>query len=109
MFRTRTPLSLVASYQIPLDLHVLGLPLAFILSQDQTLHCISFPKTYSLFNIQYISPSLYIFYLGRISSIFNVLLYPQTKLITSFASAKLSKNYPIIQIYLQKNLPKITK
>ncbi len=23
---------------IPLDLHVLGLPLAFILSQDQTLH-----------------------------------------------------------------------
>ena len=47
MLRTRTPLSLVASYQIPLDLHVLGLPLAFILSQDQTLHCISFPKTYS--------------------------------------------------------------
>ena len=25
---------------MPLDLHVLGLPLAFILSQDQTLHCI---------------------------------------------------------------------
>ena len=25
---------------LPLDLHVLGLPLAFILSQDQTLHCI---------------------------------------------------------------------
>ena len=24
---------------LPLDLHVLGLPLAFILSQDQTLHC----------------------------------------------------------------------
>src|SRR5690606_26204673 len=24
---------------IPSDLHVLGLPLAFILSQDQTLHC----------------------------------------------------------------------
>lgn len=23
---------------LPLDLHVLGLPLAFILSQDQTLH-----------------------------------------------------------------------
>ena len=42
MFRTRTPLSLVASYQIPLGLHVLGLPLAFILSQDQTLHCMSF-------------------------------------------------------------------
>ena len=27
---------------LPLDLHVLCLPLAFILSQDQTLHCISF-------------------------------------------------------------------
>ena len=26
---------------LPLDLHVLGLPLAFILSQDQTLHCMS--------------------------------------------------------------------
>ena len=24
---------------LPVDLHVLGLPLAFILSQDQTLHC----------------------------------------------------------------------
>jgi hypothetical protein len=30
---------------LPLDLHVLGLPLAFILSQDQTLHC----KKLSLF------------------------------------------------------------
>jgi hypothetical protein len=29
---------------LPLDLHVLGLPLAFILSQDQTLHCISSSK-----------------------------------------------------------------
>ena len=26
---------------LPLALHVLGLPLAFILSQDQTLHCIN--------------------------------------------------------------------
>jgi hypothetical protein len=25
--------------KIPFDLHVLGLPLAFILSQDQTLRC----------------------------------------------------------------------
>jgi hypothetical protein len=29
---------------LPLDLHVLSLPLAFILSQDQTLHC----KNYSI-------------------------------------------------------------
>ena len=27
---------------LPLDLHVLSLPLAFILSQDQTLHCKNF-------------------------------------------------------------------
>ena len=26
-------------HHLPFDLHVLGLPLAFILSQDQTLHC----------------------------------------------------------------------
>ena len=29
------------SITLPLDLHVLCLPLAFILSQDQTLHCIN--------------------------------------------------------------------
>ena len=35
---------------IPLDLHVLGLPLAFILSQDQTLRCsIALPFVSSLF------------------------------------------------------------
>ena len=31
----------VLLHLLPLDLHVLGLPLAFILSQDQTLHCTS--------------------------------------------------------------------
>ena len=41
MLRTRAPLSWKASSPIPSDLHVLGLPLAFILSQDQTLHCIN--------------------------------------------------------------------
>ena len=40
MLRTRAPLSWGASSPIPSDLHVLGLPLAFFLSQDQTLHCI---------------------------------------------------------------------
>ena len=29
----------IATGSLPLDLHVLGLSLAFILSQDQTLHC----------------------------------------------------------------------
>jgi hypothetical protein len=36
--RTRAPVPIAG----PLDLHVLGLPLAFILSQDQTLHRIIF-------------------------------------------------------------------
>ena len=35
--RTRAPVSGIAT--LPLDLHVLGLSLAFILSQDQTLLC----------------------------------------------------------------------
>ena len=39
--RTRAPVAVnsIATVTLPLDLHVLGLPLAFILSQDQTLHC----------------------------------------------------------------------
>ena len=41
MFRTRLPVAskCIATLLLPLDLHVLSLPLAFILSQDQTLHC----------------------------------------------------------------------
>ena len=35
---TRPPLIMRASSQSPLDLHVLGVPPAFVLSQDQTLH-----------------------------------------------------------------------
>ncbi len=34
---TRSPLNL---QEVPFDLHVLGMPPAFILSQDQTLHLI---------------------------------------------------------------------
>ena len=34
---TRPPLIMRASSQSPLDLHVLGVPPAFVLSQDQTL------------------------------------------------------------------------
>ena len=39
--RTRAPVAggLIAEVPLPLDLHVLGLSLAFILSQDQTLRC----------------------------------------------------------------------
>ena len=39
VFRTRLPVAIncIATIMLPLDLHVLSLPLAFILSQDQTL------------------------------------------------------------------------
>ena len=36
---TRAPVVSDIATLLPLDLHVLGLPLAFILSQDQTLRC----------------------------------------------------------------------
>ena len=36
----RSPPSVLLPHVMPLDLHVLGLSLAFILSQDQTLRCI---------------------------------------------------------------------
>src|SRR4029077_2757488 len=41
VFRTRLPVAsnCIATVLLPHDLHVLSLPLAFILSQDQTLHC----------------------------------------------------------------------
>ena len=39
---TRAPLIYIPKNIYPFDLHVLGLPLAFILSQDQTLHCMIF-------------------------------------------------------------------
>ena len=43
MLLTRAPVatSCIATPVLPLDLHVLGLSLAFILSQDQTLRCIN--------------------------------------------------------------------
>ena len=43
MLLTRAPVAGkgIATSPLPLDLHVLGLSLAFILSQDQTLRCIS--------------------------------------------------------------------
>ena len=38
MLLTRAPVVSGIATLLPLDLHVLGLPLALILSQDQTLH-----------------------------------------------------------------------
>ena len=44
MLLTRAPVAggRIAAPPMPLDLHVLGLSLAFILSQDQTLRCCYF-------------------------------------------------------------------
>ena len=43
LLRTRAPVAAIgiATNALPLDLHVLGLSLAFILSQDQTLRCMN--------------------------------------------------------------------
>ena len=43
MLLTRAPVAGkgIATSPLPLDLHVLGLSLAFILSQDQTLRCLN--------------------------------------------------------------------
>ena len=38
MLLTRPPLIREASFSSPFDLHVLGVPPAFVLSQDQTLN-----------------------------------------------------------------------
>ena len=46
VLRTRAPVASDIATLLPLDLHVLGLPLAFILSQDQTLHCKVFLHDY---------------------------------------------------------------
>ena len=49
MLLTRAPVAGkgIATSPLPLDLHVLGLSLAFILSQDQTLRCIFFILYYT--------------------------------------------------------------
>ena len=58
----RSPPSVLLPHVLPLDLHVLGLPLAFILSQDQTLHCKkSFVKILACFSKALNSKTLNIF------------------------------------------------
>ena len=56
---------------LPLDLHVLSLPLAFILSQDQTLHCIV--SYFSGFGV----------YLSKESSLALLLLYATIKILSA--------------------------
>ena len=85
--RTRAPLSSPEG-PLPSDLHVLGLPLAFILSQDQTLHCIIvllklFPEITGLAVCSSVSSSLPAARLAAAAQTFFLLAF------------KLSKNSPI--------------
>ncbi len=50
VLRTRAPVAIncIATIMLPLDLHVLSLSLAFILSQDQTLLCYVVVFTFSV-------------------------------------------------------------
>ena len=52
---------------MPLDLHVLSLPLAFILSQDQTLHC----KIFVLLDSILLFQITYYINIIRVSSFLN--------------------------------------
>ena len=58
MLLTRAPVADrgIATSPLPLDLHVLGLSLAFILSQDQTLRCIISFSYNSIENFTSFSP-----------------------------------------------------
>ena len=51
---TRPPLTIrsASTPSSPLDLHVLGTPPAFVLSQDQTLHKRSFQRELKIFNFR---------------------------------------------------------
>ena len=71
MLLTRAPVASkgIATSLLPLDLHVLGLSLAFILSQDQTLRCISY---YFLFLYLRIAPAEIDFALSLVLLFFPV-------------------------------------
>ena len=84
----------IATSPLPLDLHVLGLSLAFILSQDQTLRCIFFfffiiPSKRYLTELT--SFSLIFLYYTCFFNSFNELdkKFPEACPVSSFAVAKL--------------------
>ena len=80
MLLTHSPVANVgiATDLLPLDLHVLGLSLAFILSQDQTLHC---KKNYlSLYKSFFLNSSNLLFFpFLHLSNIVNdrISLFPR--------------------------------
>ncbi len=70
---------------LPLDLHVLSLPLAFILSQDQTLHCKCFVWT-DWFSLE-IQASKFVCYFLTLRSVFlTVISIPFKDLIKTLPS-----------------------
>ena len=94
----------IATSPLPLDLHVLGLSLAFILSQDQTLRCIFFILYYTFEAL----PDRIDFFLSSFTVLHLLLQFPQWTWqkfpgacpVSSFAVAKLM-HFPIpLQIFL---------
>ena len=95
----------IATSPLPLDLHVLGLSLAFILSQDQTLRCIFFfffiiPSKRYLTELT--SFSLLLLYYTCFFNSFNELgkKFPGACPVSSFAVAKLIHFPTPFQIFL---------
>ena len=95
----------IATSSLPLDLHVLGLSLAFILSQDQTLRCIFFfffiiPSKRYLTELT--SFSLLLLYYTCFFNSFNELgkKFPGACPVSSFAVAKLIHFPTPFQIFL---------
>ena len=97
---TRAPVAAksIATSALPLDLHVLGLSLAFILSQDQTLRCIS---VFSFLYLQSDSrPKLTSFFLLYYTCFFSVLSMnfispPSRTLVGPFPAAKVLQRYTL--------------
>ena len=79
--RTLAPVAIKTStnlrLMLPLDLHVLSLPLAFILSQDQTLHCI--------INYKFLSLSLTLSILTKELTLLDKLYFSRYLLLVQFS------------------------
>ena len=116
--RTRPPVagrSTEVLHPMPLDLHVLGLPLAFILSQDQTLHCKKIIKILESWLLKFplkelINTALYLFFSNNTSNsknLFRVLKRSQKSLkkslgILSESDCKDKRSYLNFQIFQRK-------
>ena len=106
--RTRPPVATycIATALLPLDLHVLSLPLAFILSQDQTLHCIILSSLILNSVIQPVNtPQYQLPYVRYLGFIFIKDLFPQQKtLLSSTPSSTLGLQKYSLYIYQPKDL-----